>query len=940
MKHSTIYTTLMAALLVATTSVSYGQTTQRIDYYAGSYYEGEVKDGKPHGKGTQYYENQKSYEGQWVNGKKEGRGTEYYKDEKRYQGEWKEGKKEGQGTKYYKGEKTYQGEWKDDREHGKGTSFYNGQKSYVGYWYNGREMGPATYYINGYKDFVGNYINGRREGNGTIYRYQGAHKGYVGNFYNDWENGYGVSYYKGTKTYEGHWHRSRYHGLGTSYNSYTGAKERYGLWKDGEPYEARKYTYSDGSSYIGDTNSSGEFHGFGAHITSRMVVVGDFTNGRAHGWNIIERRESDGTWSRYVGQTVNDKIEGEGILFHPEGCISSKEWKEGTINGKAALYDKNGLYYYGDVQELDRPHGQGAEFYPSGQLRYEGEWKEGKKEGKGTIYIENTNIRIEGTIANGQLVSGSLYEGGKLLYEGEYNNGLRHGKGKEYNYEQGKHYLLFDGTWENDRWANGTEYNHFGERLYTGSFKNNKYEGKGTSYLPLFKTKEYVGEWKDGKYDGQGTLYNGDGSVIYSGGWKSGKYEGRGTLYNRDGSVAYSGEWMGGAPYEPLTETTITYPDEQGGGRYEGYVRGGKRDFEGTLYDYFGRVEYQGGWKDDEFHGWGTAYDHAEGTRLEGDWQNGFACGYAREYRNNKLEYEGTMVLNRRTNIGTSYYTDADTDNAKQYSGHWYGGAHHGKGTSYNKWGETMQDGYFTINSGFVDGKMLISNGKHYHGTVLLGKPHGWGMMDEVDSNGTRHLTQRGLWMDGKFVEAETYSNGSTTLTGTINEQSQPHGFCSIYYENSGERFVGNYENGHLTGWGAAYFPSGRLMYYGKWDKTRPHGLGTRFDDEGNVVYFGSFDHGVYSGLGTEWYWTPELNICEMYEGHFVGGKREGKGRYFFAHGVLLYDGEWKAGLKNGQGTTYNAMGDKVFEGEWRDDEPYRGTRYEDGIPTKVIPAK
>ncbi|CAM4467089.1 hypothetical protein FHS16_003206 [Paenibacillus endophyticus] len=68
-------------------------------------YYGQLKDGKPHGKGTMSWYSTKSYSGDWVNGKRTGTGTyvnKYKEDSKdfviTYSGEWKNDIKVGNGS--------------------------------------------------------------------------------------------------------------------------------------------------------------------------------------------------------------------------------------------------------------------------------------------------------------------------------------------------------------------------------------------------------------------------------------------------------------------------------------------------------------------------------------------------------------------------------------------------------------------------------------------------------------------------------------------------------------------------------------------------------------------------------------------------------------------------------------------------------------------------
>ena len=82
--------------------------------------------------GVLYYSNgNKYYEGELVDGKKHGKGIMYDIDGKRvYEGEWKNDKRVGNGICYIKGGKIYEGYLNDDNWYGQGTFFdENGKKN-------------------------------------------------------------------------------------------------------------------------------------------------------------------------------------------------------------------------------------------------------------------------------------------------------------------------------------------------------------------------------------------------------------------------------------------------------------------------------------------------------------------------------------------------------------------------------------------------------------------------------------------------------------------------------------------------------------------------------------------------------------------------------------------------------------------------------------------
>ncbi len=102
------------------------------------------------------------------------------------------------------------------------------------------------------------------------------------------------------------------------------------------------------------------------------------------------------------------------LLFVVVGCaseVTDMEWGVGT--------------YTGEVNEDDKPHGQGTEYNADGTIEYEGEWKDGWKHGQGTLYREDGTKWYEGEWKDGLMHGqGTQYwPDGRILYEGEFKDG-------------------------------------------------------------------------------------------------------------------------------------------------------------------------------------------------------------------------------------------------------------------------------------------------------------------------------------------------------------------------------------------------------------------------------------------------------------------------------------------------------------------------------------
>ena len=85
-------------------------------YEDGNYYEGELKNNIPNGRGIKYSsKGEKIYEGDFINGKFHGNGEYIWENGDFYKGQWKNGLKHGKGTLYFNdGNIVYEGDYIND----------------------------------------------------------------------------------------------------------------------------------------------------------------------------------------------------------------------------------------------------------------------------------------------------------------------------------------------------------------------------------------------------------------------------------------------------------------------------------------------------------------------------------------------------------------------------------------------------------------------------------------------------------------------------------------------------------------------------------------------------------------------------------------------------------------------------------------------------------
>lgn len=244
---------------------------------------------------------------------------------------------------------------------------------------------------------------------------------------------------------------------------------------------------------------------------------------------------------------VNSKTNDLPMEFKQKKRIEEKieKLQSGNLDIKY-LYKKNRLFkkpyytlstkptehaYIGKIKN-DRPHGEGilmeVGHYSIGFsspeiyiIEYAGDFKNGVPHGFGLKFSQPTEV------------SDVYYEYWKLEsigvryieYEGYFKNGLYDGKGN--------YYIIKDGVELSQNYGITAHYNiekYYQEnenqidRLYDRV--SNSVENKVICDLPLLESKiVYSGEFKNDEYNGKGTSYDQNGEIEYSGKWIMGKPE-------------------------------------------------------------------------------------------------------------------------------------------------------------------------------------------------------------------------------------------------------------------------------------------------------------------------------------------------------------------------------------------------------------------------------
>jgi len=431
-----------------------------------------------------------------------------------------------------------------------------------------------------------------------------------------------------------------------------------------------------------------------------------------------------GETGTYSGEVVDGKPSGK-------GTVHNISFHHGKYSGEVVDGEPTGKGYYEKIVTR--------------KGTYTGAYENGEPSGEGSIQ----NMTFQGGVYQGSVFNGEVSGNGKVLgmdfeggkYDGSLMDGIPHGQGHatKIQYKNGLYTgLLMDqkpygtgnvfnmyfqkGTFTGSvkdgvPWdGNGVDVAYPSGGTYTGSFQNGKPTGNGSVVEMSYEGGRYTGFLRDGKPIGMGTVsqFQLEGGGVYHGPVKDGKPTGEGSVENmvlekgrytgkvREGhhpvgegkvehmmilaggeEARYSGMLLDGVPHGKggsLTmfgSTTVTEYDKGNvitgfvdEASYKGFVKDGKRHGSGTWHTpekvYEGVFEegrfvngkletkdciYEGNYTDQEtLQGKGriSYKGQGEGIVLSSDmFENGFVKDKGKIIVNGVVTYEGVLEGNR-----------------------------------------------------------------------------------------------------------------------------------------------------------------------------------------------------------------------------------------------------------------------------------------------------
>jgi len=184
-----------------------------------------------------------------------------------------------------------------------------------------------------------------------------------------------------------------------------------------------------------------------------------------------------------------------------------------------------------------------------------------------------------------------------------------------------------------------------------------------------------------------------------------------------------------------------------------------------------------------------------------------------------------------------------------------------------------------------------------------------------------------GGWDQGvrKGMGVTSFGNGDEFRGRYQGDVRNGHGemnWHTIEGDRFGRRYVGDFTDGRKHGKGQMRFPNGDV-YTGDWVQGKRTGKGLYLFHQSGNRYKGDYLNGIKQGKGIFW-WTTGPHAGERYEGDFMHDRRNGLGVYWFANGDV-YEGHWINGKRHGQGQMMFEADGNILNGTW-----FEGVRHGD----------
>ena len=212
------------------------------------------------------------------------------------------------------------------------------------------------------------------------------------------------------------------------------------------------------------------------------------------------------------------------------------------------------------------------------------------------------------------------------------------------------------------------------------------------------------------------------------------------------------------------------------------------------------------------------------------------------------LTFEGKYLNGERNGKGKEYHNNGKL----KFEGEYLNGKKNGKGKEYNRYGKL-----------------------EFEGEYLNGKRNGKGR--ESHSYYYAQLIFEGEYLNGKKWNGKEYEDNNLVL-----ELKEGKGY------KNGKCFKGEYLNGEKNGKGKEYDLSGVLLFEGEYYK------GKKWNGKGYINNKVEYELNEGKGYIKEYYTDNKKdNKIIKFEGEYLNGERNGKGKEYDDKGYLMFESEY-----------------------------------------------
>ena len=297
----------------------------------------------------------------------------------------------------------------------------------------------------------------------------------------------------------------------------------------------------------------------------------------------MKKEYDDGIYEGGIN-LLTKKRSGYGVMHYNDGSIYRGKWQNDMYNGEGTYvsafdFVRKGFFVDGKLE------GKGEE--KTSHWHRISEYKNDEAHGYGKEIMQD-NSCFEGLFEEGRRKKGKIFTAeGKLFFEGTFFH------------PEGVFFVNIIGQPYVDKFCGyGTMY--FEDRKYTGKIYGGYPNGLG--YQEWYDGGSYYGTFKDGKRTGFGVMEFSDfGCAI--GEFEESTLNGKGIKINEPFHVV-EGNFVDGEPFGHSIYRIFSV-----GSYYEGEMKNGYFDGEGTFYYYNGGYR-KGVWRDDELDGKGELEFH------------------------------------------------------------------------------------------------------------------------------------------------------------------------------------------------------------------------------------------------------------------------------------------------------------------------------------------